>query len=614
MVLVVALNDECGDFVDSDCDSGRAGQAAGRHSGRFAAVACALAAWLSPGTAIFAVSQRGASDAAVITGTVVDAVSNRPVSGAVVATGPPPSPLAAARGRGRTVHQTRTDSAGRFSLAVPPAAHVPLQASKEGYVGGRLGQFATGVAGRPFAVAAGSRYDVTLRLWPAGIIDGQVTDADRQPLVRAEVRLFAVAGRAGHEALAPVVAAPRAVRTDDEGRYRLFDVMPGEYKVAVQTPRLASEQSGEFLTTWYPSTVLPSSSLTLEIEPGREYAGIDVRVPEGTASLHGKITGDDLPRWPAHVELRVEDPAGPPVHAPAASAPVAEDGGFVFHRVPEGQYRLRVVDFPVVRPGAVRQASASTGYSLPSGGPPLAPSDVPTLWGETRVAVDRGAERIDVTVPLQRGARIRGEVHFARVSGPPGGINERRAVAVLVNPADGSDLPTREAASVADNGSFQTVGVPPGRYQLSVTVMKGWSLESVVVDGQDRTGRPVDIGSIDVDGVVIRLRDRPPVLSGTVLEASRMSPAVAMVYVFPVDRALWTDAGAGVMLGAAVSDERGRFGVTGMPSGDYYVAATRMPPHGHPTAAFLSSLVREAEQVRLAFGEIREVTLRIRQR
>jgi hypothetical protein len=65
---------------------------------------------------------------------------------------------------------------------------------------------------------------------------------------------------------------------------------------------------------------------------------------------------------------------------------------------------------------------------------------------------------------------------------------------------------------------------------------------------------------------------------------------------------------------SAVSDERGRFSATGMPAGDYYVAATATPPLGHPTPAFLGSLVRDAEQVRLAFGEIREVTLRIRQR
>jgi hypothetical protein len=390
----------------------------------------------------------------------------------------------------------------------------------------------------------------------------------------------------------------------------LFDLRPGEYKVAVVTPRLVSGRSGEYYTTWFPSALTPAASPTLEVAPGQEYQGVDLRVPDGKASLFGLVTGESLPRWPSQVELWTETVGYPPARTPAALAEVTDDGTFLIERVPEGQYRLRVVDFPPVRQGGGRQVG-SGGFSLPIRG--LSPlPDAETLWGEVSFLVDRDVQRLDATVRLERGARIHGRVEFSHAPGENDAVEQPR-IAVLVDPGDGSVLPQREAAPLQADGTFRTVGLPPGQYQVGLTPLVGWSLERIMVAGVDWTGRPVDVGSLDVRDVVLRLTDRPPTVTGMVLDASGSSPVAAMVYAFPVKRTLWTDTGTSApMLGIAWSDLRGHFRLTGAPPGDYYLAATTSPPLGAPTAAYLASLVTDAERVTLEVGREVGVTLRAR--
>ena len=333
----------------------------------------------------------------VIAGTVADAATGAPISGAVVY-------LNREIRDSITFRQARqfTDSKGRFAFVeLPPSDSYLVTAGQFGYFDG--GSSASGEAGtiyRTVALADGqwvTDHRVTLQR-PAGV-SGMVTDETGEPLAGIYVRVLARISVAGRFHLA---SGPSAT-TDDRGVYRIGNLPPGQYIVAVpgvsqsvQTADLPSGvgapggntmMSGGIQAPGYsvpaPEAALDLGATTrlllgrfavpppphdgrvfaypmafyggvgdiaravpLDLTLGEERSGLDIKLePAAATTISGVVQGSAESL--ARLTLRLL-PAGLEDTGEgneAATAAVAADGSFTFFGVTPGNYILEAPAF-----------------------------------------------------------------------------------------------------------------------------------------------------------------------------------------------------------------------------------------------------------------------------
>ncbi|MFB3777386.1 MAG: carboxypeptidase regulatory-like domain-containing protein [Bryobacteraceae bacterium] len=237
-------------------------------------------------------------------------------------------------GAARLVADIETDAAGRFSLPELPAGEYRIDFSKANYVGTAL-RF----------VGAIPR-SLTVRLVRCGSISGTVLDKEGQPVRGAIV--YAMSKPPGGGPLRRQTSPTQGgySQVDQNGRYRLFYLPPGQYAVAVaygassmilgatgSAPVNPAIGSG---VTVYPGSAEPQF---LTVAGGEEYRNIDFNLLGGTFySVSGKLAlpAGGTPSGRFWLALAaVEQPSL------AAAATVAElDGSFRFDGIAPGSYHL----------------------------------------------------------------------------------------------------------------------------------------------------------------------------------------------------------------------------------------------------------------------------------
>jgi hypothetical protein len=238
-----------------------------------------------------------------ISGVVIDAVTGQPVAGAAVS-------LSQIDALGQPAPRVMTDQRGRFVFSNLDASDgYFLGARRFGYAPTRYGwtgpnQSLTIRDIKRVKVADGQWVsDITIPLWRLASLSGRVLDERGEPMVGVAVRVFSRRPIAGSVQL---VAGPIAT-TDDRGAYRIIDLDPGAYHVA-----LLSVQSTVLDTTPdAPPTVAVGQLATGGIGGGR---GNAVSVP--TVDVDGRhrlaIGNFGTPPPPSSTESR----AYPPVFYP----------------------------------------------------------------------------------------------------------------------------------------------------------------------------------------------------------------------------------------------------------------------------------------------------------
>jgi hypothetical protein len=179
---------------------------------------------------------------ASIEGIVVDFGSGQPIDGAVVefrraqgaATAAPRFVVGPSgeilQAPSATTFTTGAD--GKFKFIDPPAGEYRLYVTRiRGYVPGEYGQRTPAGSGTPLTISAGQKMSgVTLRMAPVSSISGRIVDEAGDPVAYAAVDVLRSGYQDGKRRLIPGLG----VRTDDRGEYRLFNLPPGEYYVAVR--------------------------------------------------------------------------------------------------------------------------------------------------------------------------------------------------------------------------------------------------------------------------------------------------------------------------------------------------------------------------------------------
>jgi hypothetical protein len=250
-------------------------------------------------------------------------------------------------------------------------------------------------------------------------------------------------------------------------------------------------------------------------------------------------------------------------------------------------------------------------------GHPMTPALPPDEW--VAVALDgtgksiahvklSSGEETSLTLTLGPGARITGRVTFDGSSTPPAPAAVRLRVR-------GAGL---DAAAPAPGLSNGPVGIgPDGAFEISGVVgtvdlqpaapLRGWILRAVKYGDRDLLDDPLTVsGTETISGVQIVFTDRLADLSGTVVDAEgRPSPGC--------DVAVFSDGGAAAASrGARLvrADQTGRFSVSSLLSGSYFVlAALELDVSQWPAADYLRRLRPLAQSVTLTDREQLSVAL-----
>jgi hypothetical protein len=600
---------------------------------------------------------------ALIAGRVVDAASGAPIAGAIVS-------ISGAALGSSLAPRLLTDPQGRFLYRNLPAGTFRLTAVKPGFADGAFGRRRPAGPPQDLELSAGQRAtDVTITLWKFAVISGAVYDEAGEPVVGALVQAWRRA-RVGGRSVLRTAGGSRG--TDDRGMYRISSVPPGEYVVGIEPHNIsvptsvadayrektvdpgarqeivfmmmtvgraiptftgpdATRVGGQAFTffdglalpgsglptavyppTYHPAAESPARATTITVSSGEDRAGVDIQLrPLPAAHIAGTVMGPDGPA--AYLGVRLQPSGFWRMLDSGAGTVTDANGAFSFVAVPAGSYTLRatrVPRSPAPPRESVRTTIGDTTFVVTEGSAPPAPLPAePTLWAA--LPVQTGGDPITgLLVTLQTGSRFVGRVEFeGSAERPP--ADQLQRIRIMPTPLDGFPPSGNRPAFIEADGRFGTIGMPGGRYVLRVTsAPKGWTVKSATWRARDLLDLPAEIGTSDIDGIVVTFTDRRTDLSGTVTGSSGPD-AAASVIVFPVDPALLEAGTTSRRLLMTRTSAAGAFTVRTLPPGAYYVAA--VPDElaaDWNDPAFLEALSASATRVQLDEGAARTLDLR----
>ncbi len=485
-----------------------------------AALICAFTL-AAAGTPIPASAQSAAASQAVsyaLSGSVVNSVTGDPIRRALV----------------RVADRMQlTDSQGRFAIRDLPAGRYSISAQKPGFFFGPRLDSATELN---MLALNRDRAGIVVKLVPEGIIFGRITDENGDPVEGAFVRVRdwrIVDGRRRQEFVG-------GQSTDEDGRFRLFGLMPGTYYVvASAAAERAAFSPGSFpreqgyAATYFPGVTQFTAATPIKLAAGQKAQADFALSPHPTFQITGTISGYSGGNLNS---VQLTDPAGGESALPVRFDPAA--GTFVAKQVPPGSYRLEAV-------AADRQGR--------------------TLFGEATLNVADNMTGIVVTVAAGISVPVIVQTEFG--GSPPG--DKRTPVAVHLLPAgiSGQNFFRPEVWSrpEGDKGSGGLVvpEVRPGKYYAEFNPNGDWYVQSAASGSTDLFAEPLMVSS-GVAPIQILLRDDGATLTGEVRSQGVAAPAAVLAAMQDEPlRIPWV----------ARSNSQGEFHLDNLPPGEYVVLA-----------------------------------------
>jgi hypothetical protein len=504
------------------------------------------------------------------------------------------------------IRVTSTDATGHFAFAGLPPGRFLLGAGKPAYLAALYGAGRPGRPGTTVTVAAGQKIsDVSLDLTKGAVISGHVLDEHGQPVIGARVRVLPRREVGDEITLGADAGDPAGATTDDRGAYRVFDLLPGDYVVALQPrgvgggPPLVAYSS-----VYFPASPRASDAEVIHVGAGEERRDVDLRTSlVSLVRVEGVVTGPAAPAGSAtniQVLLRPsgQNAAGTVLNSQATRP--GPDGRFAFPAVPPGAYDVVARTLP------------------PPGPPPAGSAQFAPNWAMSRVAI---ASAAPPTVPLalQPALTITGRIVFEGLSQPP---DDAPNIRIGVRPTPGSAVPNLPDPVLMDrSGRFTIANLTPGRYRLfvavptnNVTQVPDWFPRMALVGSSDALDVPLTLGSgVDTHDVSILLTDDSPEIAGTARDAKGKPVHDCTVIAFSTDRRFWFPQSRRIVVRQSGEDGLFVFGLAaGLPPGEYYVAALPdLGPGEQFDSVLLGELAKTAERVRLADGDSKTVDVRL---
>jgi hypothetical protein len=355
-----------------------------------------------------------------------------------------------------------TGDKGNFTIEQLPAGHYSFRVEAAGFEPSyavpddRIGNLELG--------AGEHRRDVNIALTPWGAISGRVIDAEGRPVQGVPVSALGLEGFVSYQI------------SDPRGEYRMPHLSPGRYRVRAapeavhMPPEIRSDGTTElrYASTYYPGSLTPQSAEPLDILPGVERSGIDIRLVRAPiVAVRGTVSGMEAAVDVGLDIQKLEPPRGPSTGRGEMryGDPVNSDGSFAVWGLDPGTYVF-------------------VGQSNDGG------------WQSAPVEVTVEGKNVNgVHIAMKRQLTISGQV----IAGGEDGLAAVPPDAPL---GQQKQISLREVSSgamrfsvVANDGTFQLHDVPPGRYFVQLT--RGLCVQSM------------RLGSTDIDGSILDLRDGP---------------------------------------------------------------------------------------------------------
>ena len=419
--------------------------------------------------------------------------------------------------------------------------------------------------GRVLTLTAGEELkDIVIRLQAAAVVEGRVKDEDGDPMAEAYVAVLRQGFAAGRSQWEQVGAE----RTNDLGEYRIAGLTAGKYFISVTPPPdprslietasnapAAATQSGStvlskspivtYQTTYYPGTRDRGQAVSVQLGAGDDFPANFSLTPSPSLTIRGSVVNLP-PGSTAAIMLQSKD-----FNLVLNGGEMHKDGSFEIRDVSPGAYTILATVDNVAPPMMARQALQVTSANVE--GLRLAP---------------------------QAGGAIRGRLQMEAGNNLSATRPNPSQMFLLLRSADGADdvlaaFTTAEASSILahvnGDGSFEWKNVPAGRYFVQISdasSMPDWFLKSAVV-----SGRAVADSGFSVSGGVTAL-DLVASANGAAAEgvvSNEKSDPVADAVVVAIPEAHFR--GRPDRYRKAVTDQHGRFTLTGLPPGDYTLLA-----------------------------------------
>lgn len=502
-----------------------------------------------------------------------------------------------------------SDADGRYVLNALREGSYRIEVSKPGHGAAFYGQQPGLPAGRSILLARDETLDgIDVVLPDSSTIAGLLVDEHGEPLQEALVQALALRHVGGRLTAVPA-SMPR--RTDDQGRYRIFDLSPGSYVVAAWIDAIVSGSQAKdgagSVRVFYPGTPLIDAATPIDVA-GPETIVNMAFVPVRAARVHGVAMDAEGPLIAGTARLIRRGTAT--IAVDPTVAPIRADGTFLFPNVPPGEYAVQVRGDGPGRTGLFGVEYVSVADRDP------APMTVRTGRGATlegRFTLEGEPECAAPAASVVRDDAA-GQLLTVRTCQPGRPPSNFTVVPIGLDP-DRARPENTSSFVVSSEGTFYVSGLfGPTAFALRRVPSDEWFLKSVLVGGVDVTHGGFDFGDgggRTVDGAEIIVSRNGGTITGRVTEREKPITNYSVI-VFPVFRDQWVPHSPTLRFASASIG--GAFRVAGLPPGDYFAAAVdRLDGTADggewQTAEVLTRLVAGATRLTLREGESRDATL-----
>ena len=536
----------------------------------------------------------------------------------------PPRPQGAARRTLPPQIVSSSDNSGYFSFKALEAGRYRIRATREGHLappapGIQGGSLSSEVTTTVKVIANSPAASVSLTFLRGSTITGTVRDPNANPAAGIGIRLYQVAYQ---ETFATLQLLGSVRQTDDRGQYRLYDLPPGEYYVAIATSRAigpARPQDG-YALTFHPRAVELRNARKITLTAGTEIGSVDIDIQaKPSTTVSGRIQNIPLtgingrPITGTTVFVAPVDPSEVRDNASIFSTSATSGGGASFDirgLLPGDHYLISCVN-----DSSGRLMAARTAIHIGTGDVKDVAIDLqPAIDLRARLTVDGAAPPFtmgsppptnvdsigDPSPPLQQALVPRPGITLRLRSLEPSatvplecssGAGSRLSNQVLF---EASGLYTFQNVA-AGQYAFQVAGLPPNAYVADIR------RDDIVVD------QGFDVGSAS-GNFTVSVNTKGSTVEGTVRDAEGKLFASARVALVPSEpQRRNTD-----RYKSAISDTSGRFEVTGLAPGNYTVFAWEaVPNNAWMNTEFLAPYESRGQHITVGSGSSVKVEVKL---
>jgi hypothetical protein len=473
-----------------------------------------------------------------------------------------------------------TDAEGRYEFKEVRAGRYTISASKGSYVGLSYGQQRPLDAPKPLQILDNQSVErVDLSLPRGSVITGKIVDEFGEPMSDVQIAPQAYQTVQGQRRLMPV---GRQTSTDDMGEFRVFGVPPGQYYLTAtwrsQNP-MNSEDRTAYAPVYFPGTDNPAQAQRITLGVGQQISDIVMALkPIRATQVSGTATGSDGRPMTGQIMVMSTNGFG---FNMSGGGMIRPDGTFIINGIAPGEYTLRAQSFG------------------------------PAGVGETAV-VKITATGDDITDLHIVGAKP--STASGRIVTDPGAGSLAPGLTLMLTPMTPGEIPMgTQPARIADDGTFELKS-GPGRMRINMFGPGGgggWTIRAVRLNGTEITDTGIEFKpNEDISGLEVEFTNRLTTITGLVTNARGEGVKDYSAIAFSQDRERWKIAGRYVSLGRP--DQDGRFKMSGLAPGDYYVVALdKIEPGQQSDPEFLDVIRAKATAVTIREGETRTIDLKI---